>query len=215
MNISKFIKVNLFAGSIIFLLIGLNLFLLLRLNKGEKNIQFVTGTNNRLYERLFELKIHGQLANNSQLKLLNKQLGNLLLEDVSSVEIKSLDQVLESVNSKIVFYFSPNQCHTCIEQEIPNIKAFADSIGSHNIVLLASDSNRDYLRRFALIKKINMPFYLIKNPAELNKEIHEADAPFAFLVDKKGTIIKACSLTSALNNWSLGFYQSFRKGTSL
>jgi hypothetical protein len=188
---------------------------LFRLRQYQNHIQIMQHANGDIYGNYNAFKFQVQLTNNFQFKLLNTQFNNVLLENVTNGEVNRLDQLLAPVSSKIVFYFSPTQCHKCIDKEVPNIKAFADSIGGNNIIAIASETNQEFLRRFSLIKKINIPFYLIRQPNELNKDIYDSDVPYAFLIDKNRRILKACSLSSSLDNWSTGFYQSFKKGSNL
>lgn len=107
---------------------------------------------------------------------------NFLLSDRNNRTVR-LHEVVGN-NTKYIYYFSENNCLSCVESYLPFLKKAADRIGRDNVIILGSYEKAKNL--FLTLEKYNLSSIAVYNlsPSYLmNEKISKVNAPFIFKVD--------------------------------
>ena len=118
------------------------------------------------------------------------QFSNSSLEMNTTIMVKQESSVipfsdlLES-EYKLFFNFSDINCTTCINQEVENIKAFSDSLGTEKIVLLANYRNERALIIFKRMNNLQNEIYNL-NFEQLGLPIENYNLPYYFIANNSG-----------------------------
>lgn len=95
---------------------------------------------------------------------------------------------IDLTKPKLVFRFSDISCHTCIDQEIGNLKVIESQIGIENILILGSFENNRKAISFSKLSGLDrFNFYSVDYRA-LNSGLEEEHLPFLFILDQSMSI---------------------------
>ena len=114
-------------------------------------------------------------------------------------------------NKKLVFRFKEVDCDECVEAELPFLKNIAKSIGSKNIILLASMSGINDLKIFNQTHHLNYPIYDISSELLFNNEIERLSSPYLFLTDETLNTEMIFLPEKTLPNLSKIYYEKISK----
>ncbi len=158
----------------IFLLIGTNLFLILRLSALNSSITDLNDDR--------EIKIK-EFYNTFRSAHIDRLPEDVYVTDNSGNKI--LLKNLTAAGSKLIFKFSETNCSKCIETALPRLNALADVIGAENIIFIASFSGTNDLRIYNQVNKIRFSSYTLPDTFDHYFEAAgNVGVPYLFVIDK-------------------------------
>lgn len=107
---------------------------------------------------------------------------DFLLSDRDNHNVR-LEEVLGN-NTKYVYYFSENNCLTCVESYLAFLKKASDKIGKDNVIILGSyEKPKNLFLTLAKYDLYGIPVYNLSPSYLMNEMISKVNAPFMFRID--------------------------------
>ena len=141
----------------------------------EKYAQQNSVINMHKNDRLYELEFNGLHLSDS-LSLTDVEGKKWLLKDLID-------------SPKLILRYSNLNCHTCIDEQLKNLKSFADSAHCSDKILLFTTCETDvYMRQFKRANKIHFPIFNLGKLA--NEQLRDIGMPYMFVLSPQDNRIQ-------------------------
>lgn len=115
--------------------------------------------------RLYEMMLNGK-----------RVLSSSYVADMSGCRKRLTDVIHKNT---LVLRYSDMSCDVCVDSIVNKLNLYKDSIGSKNIILLASSQNMNYIRKFKKINRINFDVYILNKV--LDSMFVDIGMPYLFI----------------------------------